>query len=338
MIPTPPPGFGQLMELAWAFRTSKAFLVACDLGVFNHLSFPATAEDLAARLQVNPRALGLLLHGLAALGLVIKEGEAFRNAPVAEEYLVSGRDNYRGAIFKHLHHTWPAWSDLGPVVVTGGPRDTDPGGWVDSHDEAREEEIRDFIGGMHAIARDTLPAVLEQLDLSGATRLLDLGGGPATYAIGFVQSRPGLQATVFDLPLPITIAQQNIRSQGLVDRISIVTGNFLTDDLGRDYDFIWISQILHALDESQCRLLLRKAAAALTPGGRLAVHEFFLNDDGYTPPTAAFFGLHMLAVTPGGRAYKHAEVATWMEEVGVPAPEFRRVNDHSAILIGAKSA
>ncbi len=336
MVTDNPPHFGRLMELARAFQNSKVFLVACDLGVFNYLSFPATAADLAARLQVDARALNLLLNGLAALGLVTKAGEAFRNSPTAEEYLVAGRDNYRGAIFKHLHHTWPGWSDLEPVVITGGPRQTAPERWLDANEEARQEEVSDFIWGMHAIARDTLPLVLKQLDLTGATHVLDLGGGPATYAIGFVQHYPGLKATVFDLPLPLTIARENISSHGLQERIDTRAGNFLTDDIGRGYDYIWVSQILHSHTEEQCQLLLAKATAALEPGGRLAVHDFFLNDDGYTPPSAAMFGVHMLAVTPGGRAYTHTETAAWMRETGVQSPELRRVNEHSAILVGVK--
>ncbi len=47
-------------------------------------------------------------------------------------------------------------------------------------------------------------------------------------------------------------------------------GDFLKDPLGGPYDFIWISQILHAFPEADCRKLLRKARAALAPGEILA--------------------------------------------------------------------
>ncbi|MFP3868345.1 MAG: methyltransferase [Desulfobacteraceae bacterium] len=328
--------FDELMRLARGFQASKIFMVACDLEVFSHLSFPAAAPDLAERLQVNARALEMVLNALTALGLLIKEGEAFRNGELAERYLVAGHENYRGAIFKHLHHTWAGWSDLGPVVATGSPRDTDPSRWVEAHDEARDEEIDDFIRGMEAVARDLVPLVLARLDLSQVTNLLDLGGGPGTYAITFVKHYPQLQATVFDLPRPITIAQENIHRQGVGDRVQTKAGNFLTDDIGQGYDFIWMGNILHSHSDAQCQFLIGKAGAALVPGGQLAVVDFFLNDDGYTPMSAAMFGVHMLAVTANGRAYKHSEVAEWMQAAGFLSPEFRRINDHSSFLIGAK--
>ncbi|AEB09274.1 methyltransferase [Desulfobacca acetoxidans] len=330
-------GFAQLMELSRGFQAAKVFLVACDLDVFSHLSIPTTVEDLASRLQVNARALEMLLNGLTALRLLSKKDNSYHNTPVAQEFLVAAGENYRGAIFKHLHHTWEGWSDLGAVVATGNHPKIDPARWVEAHAEAHEQEVKDFIWGMHAVARDTIPLVLEQLNLKDIKHLLDLGGGPASYAIAFAQQYPQLKATVFDLPLPISIARENLVRHGLTSRVQTIAGNFLEDDIGSGYDFIWISQILHSHTETQSQTILRKACSALVPGGRLAVHDFFLDDDGYTPPSAAFFGLHMLAVTQGGRAYKHHEVATWVESLGCSRPELRRVGEHSSFVIAVKN-
>jgi len=130
-----------------------------------------------------------------------------------------------------------------------------------------QDEIRAFIWGMHAIARDLAPRWRAKLDLKAVRHLLDLGGGPATYAISFAQANPKLKATVFDLPMPIDIARENIAKNGLTDRVGTLAGNFLKDEIGTGYDFIWISQILHSHDEEQCQFIIAKAVAALTPGG-----------------------------------------------------------------------
>jgi hypothetical protein len=45
------------------------------------------------------------------------------------------------------------------------------------------------------------------------------------------------------------------------------------------------------------------------------------------------FGVHMLAVTPRGRAYNHAEVAAWMQAAGLTAPEFIQSGMDASILI-----
>jgi cyclopropane fatty-acyl-phospholipid synthase-like methyltransferase len=180
------------------------------------------------------------------------------------------------------------------------------------------------------------PIVAAKLDLKAVHRFLDLGGGPATYAITFAQANPGLTATVFDLPMPLEIARENIAKNGLTARVQTLAGNFLEDDIGTDYDFIWVSQILHSHDEAQCKLIIAKAVAALNSGGRLAIQDFYLNPDGASPTGAAMFGVHMLAVTPRGRAYTHGEVAEWMQEAGLAKPEYLQSGMDASILVAKK--
>jgi predicted O-methyltransferase YrrM len=333
----PEGGFDQIMAMARGFQVAKMLMVAVDLGLFDFLTEPRSAAEAAAWLQADARATGIFLNGLVGQGVLIKDGDAFRNSELASRYLVQGHEDYRGAIVKHIEHTWKrGWDDLKETVLVGRPPSVDPEKWVDGRPERDAAEVRAFIWGMHAIARDLAPKVAARLDLTGVRRLLDLGGGPATYAITFAQANPELRATVFDLPLPLEIARENIAQNGLTDRVGTLAGNFLRDDIGTGYDFIWVSQILHSHDEGQNRYIIGKAAAALNPGGTLAIQDFFLNPDGVSPPGAALFGVHMLAVTPRGRAYYHVEVAAWMQEAGLAAPEFIQSGIDASILIAKK--
>jgi hypothetical protein len=337
MAMDPKGGFEQIMSMVRGFQVAKMLMVAVDLGLFDFLAEPKSAVETAAWLKANPRATGIFLNGLAALGLVDKGLDYFKNSELASRYLVRGSENYRGAIVKHIEHTWErGWNDLKDTVLVGHPPAVETEKWVDGRPERDEGEVRAFIWGMHAIARDLAPKVAAKLDLTGVRRLLDLGGGPATYAINFAQANPGLAATVFDLPMPIEIARENIAKNGLTDRVGTLAGNFLQDDIGAGYDFIWVSQILHSHDEGQCKLIIGKAVAALAPGGTLAIQDFYLNADGASPTGAAMFGVHMLAVTPRGRAYTHAEVAEWMQEAGLAAPEFIVSGMDASILVAKK--
>jgi hypothetical protein len=333
----PKSGFEQIMSMARGFQVAKMLMVAVDLGLFDFLTEPKSAVETAAWLKAEPRATGIFLNGLAALGLVDKGGDSFKNSELATRYLVQGSENYRGAIIKHMEHTWKrGWEDLKDTVLAGHPPQEDPEKWVDASPERDEAEVRAFIWGMHAIARDLAPRVAAKLDLAAVRRLLDLGGGPATYAINFVQANPDLAATVFDLPMPLKIARENIANNGLTDRVDTLAGNFLQDDIGAGYDFIWVSQILHSHDEGQCKLIIAKAVAALKVGGTLAIQDFYLNADGASPTGAAMFGVHMLAVTPRGRAYTSGEVAAWMQEAGLTKPEFMETGMDASILLAKK--
>ncbi len=335
MTPPPENDFPVLMNLARGFQPAKIVMVATDLGMFDHLEEFRTVSEIAALVKADPRAAGIILNALAALELLVKEGERFKNGELPSRFLVRGKEEYRGAIVRHMHHTWWGWSDLEETVQRGHADMAKSERWVDRVD-SDEEWVREFIWGMHAIARDLAPQVAGQLDLAGVERLLDLGGGPATYAIAFAQENPTLQATVFDLPQPITIAKENIRRHGLTERINTMAGNFLKDGIGSGYDIIWISQILHSHTEEQCRLIIDKAVKAVNPGGQVVIQEFFLNDDLVTPLAAAMFSVHMLAVTPGGRAYTHREVAAMMAEAGLNTLEHKTTSPQTSILIGRK--
>ena len=98
-------------------------------------------------------------------------------------------------------------------------------------------------------------------------------------------------------------------------------GDFLQDPLGGPYDFVWISQILHAYSGPDCVKLLRRARSALVPGGRVAVQEFLLAEGKTSPPGPVFFSVHMVAVTGGGRAYTAREIAAMMKAAG-----FRKIS------------
>jgi hypothetical protein len=335
---TKPPGanFQELMNVVRGFRPAKILMVATDLGMFDHLENFQTAAEIAGLVKADPRATGIILDGLAALGLIAKEGERYRNGELTSRYLMRGKEEYRGAIVRHMDHTWWGWSELLGTVQRGHADMDKSERWLDRMPESQEDWVREFIWGMHAIARDLAPQVVAMMDLAGVKRLLDLGGGPATYAIAFAQASPTLSATVFDLPKPATIAQENISRHGLASRIDTLAGNFLEDDIGSGYDFIWVSQILHSHTEEQCRLIIDKSVRALNPGGQVAIQDFFLNDDRISPLEGAMFSVHMLAVTPGGRSYTHTEVAAMMAAAGLKTPVHKPTSPQTRVLIGRK--
>lgn len=326
-----PESFRDLMRLAHGFEAAKILLVANDLGLFKQLDRERGAAEVAGELGVDARALELLMNALVALGLLEKGSGGFRNAPVAASFLAG--DSYRGHIFRHIHHCWESWSDLAGVVRRGGPdlvREA-----VILHDEV--EWNRAFIRGMDDVTRDLAPQVVAQLDLAGAHRLLDVGGGPGTYARAFLTAYPHLtEVTIFDLPSALEVARERLTGFARRDDVCLVAGDFDADAFAGSFDAIWISQVLHSQNEAGCRALLAKATQVLAPGGRLFVHEFLLDDSRTQPLTAALFAVHMLVMTAGGRAYSGKEIVAWLQECGLVDIEVRKVSDDTGVVKGCK--
>ena len=119
----PEGGFDQLMALGRGFQAARMLMVAVDLAVFDFLEEPRSAVEAAAWLKADDRAVGIFLNGLAALGLLVKGVDYFHNSEIASRFLVRGKDEYRGAIIKHMEHTWErGWNDLQHTVLAGRPR------------------------------------------------------------------------------------------------------------------------------------------------------------------------------------------------------------------------
>jgi ubiquinone/menaquinone biosynthesis C-methylase UbiE len=324
--------FRDLSRLSHGFQMAKVFLTANDLDLFARLGEGREASDLAYELRLDGRALGLLMNALVAMGLLVKEGDLYRNSPVAGEFLIPGK-NYRGNIFKHIHHCWDAWNGLPEVVREGHPEAP--------REEAilggKEEMNRNFIAGMDDVARDLAPQVVRKLDMGEAKVLLDVGGGPGTYAAAFLEAHPGLQEVrLFDLPGALQVGREKLAAKGLLDRVQLVEGDFTLRELGSGADAVWISQVFHSQNEEGCRMLIEKAWRALNPGGMLAVHEFLLDEGKTSPVHAALFAVHMLVMTPNGRTYSGAEIGGWMTEQGFEGVEVRKMSDDTAVVLSRK--
>ncbi|RMD81712.1 MAG: methyltransferase domain-containing protein [Lentisphaerae bacterium] len=205
------------------------------------------------------------------------------------------------------------------------PESSPPSG--DAHD--------DFLHGMRDMAQKSLPHLLPAIDLSGRKKLLDLGGGPGTYAIHFCRQWQQLQAIVFDQPHSQAIAEQEIAAAGLTDRVSFMGGDLFTSILPEDCDAIWLSHILHMFSEGQVRELLRKVTETLAVPGLLIIHDFFLNDDACSPLFPTLFNINMYLNTAEGRSYQASQIRSILEDLGYVHIEHIPISNLNSSLITA---
>lgn len=304
----------ELLKLSGSYWATCALHAAIKLDLFTPLQKgPLAAEDLAAKLSLEPRALGMLLDAMSALGLLDKKGERYEPSEFSTLYLASDSEKYLGHIILHHHHLVKGWSELASSVQSGQPYRSP----VSHGDDPVERES--FLMGMFNLAMLTAPKVVSQVDLQGRRSLLDLGGGPGTYAIHFCQHNPELTATIFDLPTSRPFAEKTIRQFSMQDRIRFVSGDFNQQEIPRDFDVAWLSHVLHGEGEDDCRKMLKKTVDAMEPGGLLLIQEFVLNDAKDGPPFPALFSLNMLLNTTEGRAYSEVEISEMMSASGLKA-------------------
>jgi SAM-dependent methyltransferase len=163
-----------------------------------------------------------------------------------------------------------------------------------------------------------------------------VGGGPGTYALFFCKANPDLTATIFDLPTTEPVARKTINRFDLADRVDFVGGDFTLDALPGGRDVVWLSQVLHGESPERAAALVRKAGAALNPGGLLCIQEFMLHDDKSGPAHAALFSLNMLVQTSGGQSYSAGELRAMMTAAGAFRIEALALDlpDSCRVLVG----
>lgn len=298
----------ELLKLSGGYWSACALHAGVKLDLFSHAG---TVPEMAQATCSDQRGVEMLLNALTALGLMAKEGGRYAATPCAAEFLSRTSPRYLGYIIMHHHHLMAGWAHLDESVRSGAPIRRRV-----SHD-ADESERESFEMGMFNLAMLNAPKVLSRVDLQGRRRLLDLGGGPGTYAIHFCQANPQLAATVYDLPSTRPFAEQTIASFGLSDRIAFHAGDFNSDDVPGGFDVAWLSHILHGEGPDECLTTLRRAVAALEPGGLLMVQEFILDDTLDGPLFPALFSLNMLLGTPQGRSYSERQLTEMMAAAGV---------------------
>ena len=330
-MPENKPDFQEIMRKAGAFRESMILFTAVELDLFSCLEEePQNVLKLADRLKLDPRALEILLDALVAMGFLTKN-MVYANTARSRIFLARQSKTYRGAILKHLYNSWSLWSDLPKVVRKGVPAQV-----ADDFLLSDAQKNRDFIWGMDNVGQDRAESVCEILDLSDRREMLDLGCGAATYSIAFLKKNSRLKATLFDLPITLSVTRENVEKNGLDNRVVYRDGDFFQDSFGSGYDMIWISQILHSYSEKKCRHLIERSYTALGSGGWILIHDFLLNEQRTAPPLAAFFSVHMLAVTDGGRSYSTGEVSRWFEKAGFVDIRMIKVDEQSSLVFGVK--
>ncbi len=300
-----------LLHLSGSYWSACALHAGVKLDIFTQLAErELNAAELALLLKSDPRGLAMLLNALTSLGLLSKRAEIYSATPFAAKHLARTSQLYLGHIIQHHHHLMAGWTHLDEAVVSGQP-------FHERISRADDETTREsFEMGMFNLAMQLAPLIVPNVNLAGRRRLLDLGGGPGTYAINFCRQYPDLSAVVYDLPSTRPFAEATIARFDLTDRIDFEEGDFIAEDIEGRFDVAWLSHILHGEGPDGCAILLKRAVSALEPGGLILVQEFILDDTMDGPLFPALFSLNMLLGTTSGQAYSQGELMEMLEAAG----------------------
>jgi demethylspheroidene O-methyltransferase len=185
--------------------------------------------------------------------------------------------------------------------------------------ELPSEQIAAYTRLMAASQSLIADEVLDAFPLRDVQSLLDVGGGDGTFLTAVAARYPTLSLALFDLPAVADLARMRLAAQGLESRIEVHGGSFLTDALPSGRNLISFVRVLHDHDDDRVLTVLRAAARALRPGGRVLIAEPLAGATGAQTMGAAYFAFYLLAMG-SGRARTPAELAQLLAAAGFEAP------------------
>lgn len=304
---------GTLLEMSGSYWSTCTLHAGVKLDIFTLIGEDTlTCDSLLKKIDADKEGLTRLLDALSALQLLTKKGDTYQNTKASSTFLSKSSKQYIGFMIMHHYHLVESWHKMDEAVITGEPTRSRSS---ISRDEYRES----FLMGMFNIAMAVAPGLAREIDLTGCKRLLDLGGGPGTFAIHFCMENKGLKGTVYDLPTTQPFAQKTIQRFHMENQVTFVPGNYIEEDFKFDerFDAAWLSHILHGEGPEDAAKIIKKTVDSMTSGGRIFIHEFILDHTRTAPLFPALFSINMLLGTSKGQSYSETELTQMLETCGV---------------------
>jgi SAM-dependent methyltransferase len=299
---------------------AKVLLTSIQLKVFSHLTSPLPADALARKIQTHPRNTRVFLDALVANGLLVKEHGTYRNAPLADAFLVEGRPTYLGdVLLDDAEWTQGALDSLTTLVKKGPPPSGRPRHSISWPQEAEIRANCQRAG----IAQQAVAVVNRLPEFPQMKKMLDLGAGAGLIGLAIVAAHPTMTGVLFDRPDIVKVAARFISEYELEDRITVIGGDYSVDPIGECYDLVWTSYTLNFLRDN-LDPIMRKIHAALNPGGVYISLAEGLTDE-QTQPTVLINAMLATCLTGRNTMFNEGEIAQAMLRAG-----FRSVHSRQA--------
>ncbi len=327
-----------ILQTGFAFWGAKTLLTAVEIELFTDLArHPGDLASVSGRMGLHPRSAHDFLDALVALGFLQREEGLYKNTPEADLFLDKAKPSYIGGILEMANHRlYPYWGELTTAVRTGESQNESKGG----HDPfkalyADPAKLREFLRAMSGVSRGANISIAHQFPWSDYRTCADIGTAQGDLVTQIALAHPHLNGIGYDLPEVGPVFEEYIAENNLAERVRFAGGSFFTDDLPQA-DVLLFGHILHDWDLETKRMLLRKAYAALPPGGAVVVYDSIIDDERKQNAFGLLMSLNMLIETPGGFDYTGADCMGWMQEAGFKDCRVEHLIGPDSMVIGIK--
>lgn len=323
-----------LQRLLNGARVTQVLYVSAKLGIADLLAAdPMTADELAAAVGAHADALYRVLRAGASLGVLQElEPRRFALTPLGALLRSDHPDTVRPLAIFVGEEAYRAAGDLLYSAMTGATAFEHMYGmshfaYLAEHPEASAI----FNQTMSARTRQAASAVVAAYDFAGARAVVDVGGGQGALLTAILLAHPELRGALMDLPHVVAGAEPGLREAGVVDRCTLVGGDFFAA-VPAGYDLYALRRVIHDWDDERGVVILRNCAQAMAPHGKVLVIEAVMESGAEAYPTV-FLDVQMLLLS-GGRERTAAEYGRLFAAAGLRLARIIPTRAGASILEG----
>ena len=321
--------YGKLYRMLFPPVRVRLLLTGIELKVFNHLSKPSSAEEVAKKLRTHPRNTKIFLDGLTAINLIQKKSKLYKNTPITQSFLIEGSETYLGELLSFMANMDISLQNLTKLVKEGpsseGVALTAGGGGPPSSQEMFRKAAMMMANTQRAGDAQMAVGIVTKLpEFKSFQRMLDLGGGPGIIGMAIVSQHPEMNGVIFDLPPVVGIAEEFIEEYGLDERVKVLAGDFNRDSIGEGYDLVYTSNALQFAGDID--LVVKKVFDALNPDGVfVSLFGFGQTHEG-TKPENLVLGLLSTELMGQAASFEQGYIANSMIRIGFKSVQSRIIN------------
>lgn len=312
-----------LSRLLYGHAAFQYLVAACELNLLDTLAAePATKQEIRERLGLAERATDVLMLGCSSVGLTVQRGSRYEVGAAIKELIATGDwKKFKDIVAFYQHIVYVPEADFTESLRENrnvGLRRI-PGEGRDLYHRLSEHPVLqrvfyDFMSSWSEMAKRHL---VDRLDLTGVSTLLDCGGGDGINAIELVRANPDLRVTILEIEETVPIAKEKVAAANLSDRITVVAGDMFADDFPTGFDCVLFAHQLVIWTLEENTQLLRKARHALNKDGKVVIFNSISNDQGNGPFLAAMCSAYFASLpAKGGMIYSWKQYEQCLEEAG----------------------
>ncbi|MDN5054269.1 class I SAM-dependent methyltransferase [Aliarcobacter butzleri] len=306
------------LSLLLAQQKTEILELALELKIFKLIEENInTIFIISSKININEHKTKILLDSLVFMELLDINQDKYLNTKFAKESFIYGASSYCGDVFLHrkqlaengkkmMKSMFEEKKELEEIKIAKL--------WADASKKFLKQEQKNLIAPM---AVDIIKNLKE---FSSLNKMLDLGCSSGVIGLEITKNHPNIKTTLFDYEEVTNITKEHINEYNLQNRVFVLSGDIEKNDIGKNYDLIWCSNIFYFFKDK--KEVIKKIYDALNPNGILVSCHVEIDTKNSLDENSFFYFLSLNL--QGKNILKPMELSDIFEEVG-----FKSINSYT---------